>query len=223
MQITHEHARKLIQFRLDVGLRSAEREILSAHLQDCSECQAYAVELREVESVLRPMLKRKWSAEPIPLSITSLRGNHKKTQVRIFLTMRKLAVSLVLFALFFGIWKFTLPDPSAPSVMPLAVPSVPTPSAKTAQSTSTEFTAEGCETMLYTVQTNDTLSSVADRFSVSDELIMELNQLHTGAVHQSMELVIPICNFTPTGTVHPATFTTTYTPMFLPTTSTPGG
>ena len=80
MQITHEHARKLIQFRLDGGLRSAEHETLSAHLQDCSECQAYAAEINEVETVLRPMLKRKWSAQPIPLSITSLRGNSQKTQ-----------------------------------------------------------------------------------------------------------------------------------------------
>lgn len=220
MQITHEHARKLIQFRLDGGLRSAEHETLSAHLQDCSECQAYAAEINEVETVLRPMLKRKWSAQPIPLSITSLRGNSQKTQAHNLLTMRTAAISLVFFAFFFTVWQFMLPSPSAPSVMPLAVPSVPTPSA---QSTSTEFTAEACDMIPYTVQANDTLSSVADRFFVSEELLMEFNQLHTGAVHPSMELVIPICTFTPTGTIHPATFTTTYTPMFLPTTSTPGG
>jgi hypothetical protein len=223
MQITHEHARKLIQFRLDGGLQSAEKETLSAHLQGCSECQTYAVEIKEVETVLRPVLKRQWNAQPIPLSITSLRGNSQKTQAHTLLTMRTAAISLVFFAFFFSVWQFTLPSPSAPSVMPLAVPSVPTPSTQTARSTSTEFTVEACEMMLYTVQADDTLTSIADHFLVSEELLTELNQLGADAVHPSMELVIPICHFTPTGTIHPATFTTTYTPLFLPTTSTPGG
>jgi hypothetical protein len=221
MQITHEQARTLIQFSLDELLQSAEKAALSAHLHDCPECQAYANEMTEVEKLLLPAMKRQWNAQPVPLSITALTGSTQKISGRTLLTMRTAAITLVFFALFFSIWQFASSGPS--NYAPMVVPSMPTPSAQTAQSTSTEMTFGNCEMMLYTVQSNDTLASIANRFLVSEDEIIEANQLKTDTVPLSMELMIPICNFTPTGTIHPATFTTTYTPIIQPTTSTPGG
>ena len=223
MQITHEHARRLIQLRLDGGLQSTEKQLLSAHLHACSACEAYASGINEADALLRPLLKRHWSAQPVPLSIASLSGNSPRTQASTLLTIRMIAASLAFVALFVSVWQFKLPGPSTPSAIPLVLPFVPTPSAQTAQSTSTEFTFETCEMALYTVQTNDTLASIAERFLVLDEQLMELNRLNVDAVRPAMELVVPICNFAPTGTTHPATFTTTYTPILHSETPTPGG
>jgi hypothetical protein len=100
---------------------------------------------------------------------------------------------------------------------------MPTPSVQTTQSTTALAAFENCELVLYPVQEDDTLARIADQFSVSEEEIMAINSLQTKAIDPSMELAIPVCNFTPTGTVHPATFTTTYTPDLGPSTSTPDG
>jgi hypothetical protein len=66
------------------------------------------------------------------------------------------------------------------------------------------------------------MSLVATHFSVSEEEILAINGLKTNVVNTPMQLVIPLCDFTPTGTVRPATFTTTYTPVRHLKTSTPG-
>jgi len=75
--------------------------------------------------------------------------------------------------------------------------------------------------ILYSVGETDSIASIAAQFSLSAETIIELNHLQTEAVSPSLELLIPLCNFTPTSTFHAATFTTTYTPRFIGTASTP--
>jgi LysM repeat protein len=82
---------------------------------------------------------------------------------------------------------------------------------------------ESCEELEYEVQENDTLESIANHFSISKEEIMSINNMKTETVNAKMELMIPICNFTPTGTVNPTALTTTYTPSTSPVPSTPGG
>lgn len=224
MQITHEQARKLIQFSLDGVLQSAEKATLAAHLQDCIDCREYVSELREVETILIPTMKKQWNARPIPLSVPLLmQGRSSIVNSGKFLAIRSAAISLIFIAFFFSAWKFISSSPSVANTMPLVVPLVPTPSIQTAASMSTENTFENCEMMVYNVRANDTLAGIAHRFLVSEAEIMEINQLKTDAVSASMELMIPICNFTPTGTIHPATFTTTNTPIIRATTSTPEG
>ena len=224
MQITHDQARKLIQFSLDGILQAAEKATLSAHLQNCTDCRDYANELNEIETIVLPVMKKQWSARHIPLSIPLLaQSQSPRLNASNFLTIRSAAISLFLFALFFSAWQFVFSGPSMSGTVPLVIPSAPTPSSQTAQSTNTEITLDNCEMMVYRVQANDTLAVIANRFLVSEDEIMETNQLKTGAVSVSMELMIPLCNFTPTGTIHPATFTTTYTPIMHPTTSTPAG
>jgi hypothetical protein len=129
-------------------------------------------------------------------------------------------MGIVALALFFSVWQFFVSGPSVSGQIPLMAPPVPTPATI---STNTLETREQCEMGLYVVQPNDTLSGIAEKFSVSVAEIMKLNQLRTGTVQPAMKLVIPLCNFTPTGTVHPATFTTTYTPIIYSTTSAPDG
>ena len=177
--------------------------------------------MKDVEHILRPLLKRRWNREPIPLSITLLKERNRKAAISSLLTMRKARLSLVAVALFFGFWQFIGSGPSLLGQIPPLASPAPTPSTT---STNTMVTLEGCEMALYIAQANDTLPGIADRFSVSIEEIMEINQLKTEVLHPSMKLLIPVCSFTPARTVHPATFTTTYTPIIIkPTTSTPGG
>ena len=223
MQITHEHARKLIHLSLDRGLQSAEQRTLSTHLHTCSECEMYATGIHEVDALLRPVLKRRWHAQPVPLSITTLIGDKGRRQASPFLTIRSAVITLMFFAVFFSMWQFMSSDPSELSYTPIIVPSLPTPSAQAAQSTSTQATLETCGMMLYDVQGIDTLPAIAAHFRVSEGQLMELNHLTSKEVKPSMKLAIPVCSFAPTGTFYLATYTTTYTPKFLPTTSTPGG
>ena len=76
---------------------------------------------------------------------------------------------------------------------------------------------------LYTVVSGDTLAAIAARFSVSEADIRQANDLQAETVSVSQSLIIPICHFTPTGTAHPATLTTTDAPARRLITSTPGG
>jgi LysM repeat protein len=135
--------------------------------------------------------------------------------------MRTAAISLVAIALFFSAWQFMLSGSASSPQLPLQVPPIPTPSAQRAQSTSTKITFEHCEMIQYRVLESDSLASIAAQFSVSEGEIMEINHLANEAIVPSMELLIPVCNYTPTGTFHAATFTTTYTPRLISTTSTP--
>ena len=222
MHISHEQARKLIQFSLDGALQASEKATLTAHLQDCSDCKEYVKELSEVEAIVLPLMKKRWSARPAPLSMALL-TQKKSSPIHAskLLAIRSTVIGLVFVALFFSAWQFVASGPSSSSPMALVVPLVPTPSVQTAQSI--RITAENCEMMAYRVQENDTLAGLANRFLVAEDEIMEINHLKTDSVSIPMELMIPVCNFTPTGTIHPATFTTTDTPISRPTTSTPSG
>jgi LysM repeat protein len=223
MEITHEQARRLIQMKLDRALHKQEASTLSTHLRDCTDCQSYANQMDEVEGLLVPLMKQQWAVQPTPLSISALTRGSRETQARIVLTIRTAVVSFIFVAVFFGMWQFLLSRPSMSNQMPPAVPAMPTPASYTAQVTSTTNTRETCELTMYKVQDHDTLAGIAKRFSVAEAEILAVNNLGTDALRPTMELVIPVCNFTPTGTIYPATLTTTYTPILQPTTSTPGG
>lgn len=223
MSITHEQAQRLIQLNMDQTLSMEESTKLSAHLRTCRECTVYAGEVKEVANMLSRMMKRQWSAQPVPLSIRTLVEKRKKLSSSTLLTMRTAAVSLVVMALFFSAWQFVLSNQMPSSRPSAALPPVPTPSSSTVQTVIAQLTREGCAILTYTVQREDTLSSIAEQFSVSEHTLAEFNQLEAQAIHAAMELQIPVCHFTPTGTFHVATFTTTLTPALNFKTSTPGG
>ncbi len=221
MQITHAKAHKLIQFALDDALNFQERTTLSAHLEDCIECRAYADKIKEVESILLQVMKKQWNLRPIPLPIGTIRAKrNSKIQASIILATRTAAIGVVLLAFIFSIWQFTGSGGSTASSLSVSVPPVPTPST---QSTSTKTMFQNCAGMLYTIQENDTLESIAYRFSTSKEDLIAANNMKTETVNAGMEIIVPICKFTPTGNIHPTTLTTTYTPSISPITFTPDG
>jgi LysM repeat protein len=221
MQITHEEARKLIQFNADNALKSQEKVNLSAHIEECIECRTYVDEIKEVESILLPVMTRQWNIQPIPLSIGTIYAKRNATiRTSMILATRTAAIGVVLLAFMFSVWQFSVSDGGGSSRLPVSVPPVPTPST---QSTSTRITFKSCDGMLYTVQEKDTLESIAHQFTTSAEELMTANNMKTKIVNTDMKLIVPICNFTPTGTIHPATLTTTYTPSMNPTTFTPDG
>ncbi|HET9910563.1 MAG TPA: LysM peptidoglycan-binding domain-containing protein [Anaerolineales bacterium] len=221
MQITHEEARKLIQFDADDALNSQEKVNLYAHIEGCIECRAYANDIKEVESILLPVMRRQWNIRPIPLSMGTVYAKRNDTiRMSMILATRTIAIGTVLLAFIFSVWQFTVSGAGESSPVPMSVPPIPTPST---QSTSTKITVQDCTGVLYTIQENDTLESIAYQFSTSREDLMAANHLNTETVSIGMELIVPICNLTPTGTIRPATLTTTYTPSISPTTFTPDG
>jgi LysM repeat protein len=101
----------------------------------------------------------------------------------------------------------TLPTPSEFAAL-LAVS--PTPSAQT---TLTDSTSQVCETVIYVVQENDTLASIAFRHGVTEESIREYNHMTSNLVFTNTELVIPLCNSTPSHTATLPDNTTTTPPI----------
>lgn len=223
MQITHEEARMLIQRHADGALDMHKKIILSAHLEDCGECRNYAEEIKEMERILVPMMSRLWALQPVPLSVRAIqRKRIFKVPVGIgaILATRKTAIGVVLLALLFSAWQFAWSGGQASSKLPVSSLPVPTPSVYT---TSTKVTPSNCAEILYIVQENDTLEGIARQYSISQEEIMLMNNLQTQTISVDMKLMIPICDFTPTGTVNPTLFSTTYTPSISPVASTPTG
>jgi LysM domain len=221
MQITHAEARKLIQFSIEQTLSPQEIKTLRVHLEDCVECRVFAEELKEVESILVPLMKRQWSLQPAPLSIPArVQRKSINWQTNIMLATRTAMISIVFAAFVFSAWQFTRSVSRTSTPVPISILPIPTPSG---QSTSTKVSFQNCAEKKYQVQENDTLESIASQFSVSKDKIMAVNNMHVEMVYTKMELWIPICHSTPTGTVHPSTLTITFTPLIGPTTSTPGG
>jgi hypothetical protein len=221
MQLTHEEAHRLIQFNLDDALDLQGKTMLSAHLKDCIECRIYAEEIREVGSILVPVMKRHWNLQPIPFSISALNvKRNPKIQTSTMLATRTAVIGVVVLMFIFSVWQFAISGRGSSAPLPVRVLPVPTPST---QSTSTKIMFQNCDGIRYTVQENDTIESIAYQFLTSKEDLMAANNIRTETVSTGMELIVPICNFTPTGTIHPTLLATTYTPPMRPTTFTPDG
>ena len=217
MAITHEEARKLIQFKADEALKEFDRNLLENHLRSCGECQVYETKVLEMESTLRPLLQRKWNQSPLPYSRpTVVLGDSKRYMQSIFFATRILAMGLICIAFLFNIWQFNRSEGQGPIQPSANIPLIPTPSL---QSTQTKITDQKCKPIEYVVQQGDTLMSIAVHFSVSTEEIRYANQLKNDSLKQSMSLSIPACSPTPSGT--PKIVNTTYTPLLGSNTLTP--
>ncbi len=221
MQITHQEARKLIQFRLDQMLKPQEENTLQSHLEHCLECRTFFNDIKEVENLLLPVMRQQWDRQPTPLSLAAVINKSKSPlQASIILATRTAMISVIFAAFVFSAWQFTVSNHRSSTPMPASVLPIPTPSG---QSTSTRISFQNCEETSYQVRENDTLESVAIQFSISKNELMAVNHLRSEALSPKMELLIPICSSTPTGTIHPSTLTTTFTPVLGPTTLTPDG
>lgn len=222
MVITHKEARRLIHFASDGTLKVDQQEILESHLASCAECRNYADSIRKMESSLHVLLRRQWTQPPIPLSIeTLLSGQNSKWPNSSILLATRIATVAVMFVVFvFSAWQFAFSKTSVDGSVPASVPSIPIPSTST-QLVSTRTQTQTCEDARYVVQADDTLASIAFRFSTSQKEVMIANNMKSENVVTGKILIIPVCNVTPTGTAN--TLTTTFTPILRTTTSTPGG
>jgi hypothetical protein len=220
MQITHEEAHKLIQFHVDGALIAQQKHLLTSHLDVCVECRKYADSIENVDLILRPLLHRQWDREPLPLSIGVLRAQDKSVSERMVVATRIAALAVVFLGFFFGAWNFSISTRRTPTPFFPNIPVIPTPFTSTV-TVDTESTLENCAMTSYVVEKNDTLASIAFRFSVSIDDIMQVNAIRNQTVNTGEHLSIPVCNPTPT---NPATaHTTTFTPARYSTTITPDG
>ena len=223
MQITHEEARAWVHLSLDGSLHPTQKQQLDMHLAACAECRRYADSIATMESMLRPLLKRQWNQQPLPLPIGSLipRNNGKNVDSMLLAT-RIVAVGVMFITFMFSAWHFSLSGSPVPGPAQAYVPSMPIPSTSTQwQSTDTGRSESECVYMSYIVGKNDTLAGIANQFSVSMDQIIQSNALINNTMVTGQEIVIPICRSTPTTTVDAQT--STLTPVMGRSTSTPGG
>jgi LysM repeat protein len=75
----------------------------------------------------------------------------------------------------------------------------PTPSPEpTATLPPEEATRAACETIIYTVEANDTLGGIADNYNVNFNAIMDFNGMTSETVFLGQVLIIPLCERNPT-------------------------
>jgi predicted anti-sigma-YlaC factor YlaD len=221
MDMTHQEAQRLIQNDSDRALAAAQRKMLESHLATCNECREYAHSVRKMESILRPLLQRQWNEDPIPLSIGLLTSkSNQKAPYGALLATRIAAVSVMFIVFMVSTWQFMISRPRIDSPILASVPAIPVPSTST-RMTSTQAGLNNCHEISYRAHQDDTLASIALQFSITEEEIMASNHLGSETLVAGMELMILICETTPTSTTN--TLTTTFTPVLSPITSTPGG
>jgi hypothetical protein len=217
MAITHEEAHRLIQFKADAALKESDENLLEAHLSSCIDCKRYETNINELESILQPLMQRKWNQYPLPHSTgKAASGGLNKLQANIFFATRIAAMGIICIAFLFNIWQYTQSGGKGATLPPADIPLIPTPSL---QSTQTMMTNQKCEPIRYRVQSNDTLESIANQFSIPVEEIKNANNLMTENLNISMSLSIPVCNPTPAGT--PNIIRTKFTPLLGSNTLTP--
>jgi hypothetical protein len=221
MQITHEEAHRLIQFDADGELKPQQRNLLASHFQECATCQQYADSIVTMESILRPMLQRNWDQEHRPLPLTTLMAKEKsRGSDRLLMATRIAAMAVAFLAFFASAWNLTLSSRRTPTPFLQSVPVIPTPFTST-MTAGTQTGFENCTVTSYTVQENDTLASIADRFAIPAEHIRQMNPIRSETLTSGQLLSIPLCNLTPANPT--ASHTTTFTPVLYSSTTTPGG
>lgn len=216
--ITHQKARSLLQAAADNLLKSEDKSALDIHLATCKPCQEYASNLTVLENNLREAFHLKWDNQhPADVSLqaiikptlgkllwsNSLGQTGMMGKATIVVT---LLLGYLVIANLFGNQSVITGEKTA-TLLPTPNESKsiysfsPTPSAPV---TLTNLTTQVCNTYPYTVQENDTLTSIAFQHGTTQAAILKYNHLSSNTVFTGMELVIPLCNNTPS---HTATIT----------------
>lgn len=218
MSISHEEAQRLIQFKADDVLDLTNETQLRAHLNGCEACRAYSNELKSTVAVLQKTMQKRWSTTTPPLQVDGLYGKvFFRMSLGGFLTTRTALAGIALLFFAFISWQSISSNHASRQYSPNMLPLIPTPSMN---KTATTISMKYCQNIEYSVQEEDSLESIARRFSVSEESILIANNLTSPSLRLIQKLVIPICETTPTSTTNPPTFT--ITPIFEPVTTTPG-
>lgn len=218
MSITHAEALRLIQLQADHTLQADKQNILKEHLAVCATCQAYAQKVNQTENILKRIMHQQWDLRPTPLSVTALIGKtyHSKNSSTLLLTRKALiGVTFVVFMMM-G-WKITATNPASSNATQFEVLPNPTPVTQTSEPATS---AKSCIQIQYQVQDGDTLESIASHFATAKDDIVKLNYLTAETLKANTELLVPVCDTTPTSTLNPPTFT--ITPFLETITTTPG-
>jgi len=218
MSISHKEAQQLIQFRADEMLDLANEVELRSHLKECEDCRAYSDELKNTVAILKKTMQKRWNTTTLPLQVDRLYGKvYSRMSLSNFLTTRTALAGIAILLFSFISWQSISSNHASRQYSPNMLPLIPTPSM---DQTATTISVKDCQNIEYSVQEEDSLESIARQFSVSVESIMIANNLVSPSLKSIQELVIPICETTPTSTTNPPTFT--ITPIFEPVTTTPG-
>ena len=206
-ELTHKKARRLAQSAIDHALRKDEKVVLESHLEKCIECRSYQTSLLNIETKLRNILHKQWDSQQPTLDTNTIKEQvstkfvwktlfsptHAFGKVAIVST---LLLSYLLITTLAGNHASTQ-NPNTPSILP--TPNVssfapfnsPTPSPAP---TITKHISDDCNHLIYIVTTADTIESLALRFEVSKEFIIEQNNLEIDKLIPGKELSIIICN-----------------------------
>lgn len=193
--------------------------MLAEHLASCAACQQYADSLSKMESVLRPLLQRQWTQQPVPFPMGAIISRESVKNSNLMILTTRIAAIGVMFMIFvFSAWQLTISRTSSASPIQANVPLIPIPSTST-QLVATNTENGACEETVYVVQENDTLASIAARFGITKAELAMANHMTTEIVRMGTKLIVPLCQ--PTQTIN--TLTKTFTPVLNTITSTPGG
>jgi spore germination protein YaaH len=124
-------------------------------------------------------------------------------------------MGIICIAFLFNIWQFTRSSGTGSSQPSTNAFPAPTPSI---QFTGTTVSSQKCDQILYPVQEDDTLESIAHQFSITKAELLAANNISLESLRPAIRLRIPICGTTPVGKT---TVTTTLTPLLGSTPSTP--
>jgi predicted anti-sigma-YlaC factor YlaD len=209
--ISHEQARSFLQAEADQLLDSERRALLESHLASCEDCRIYARELDNLENALRSAMQARWNASRIRLPMDGILGRRTASErltlqrVLRFSGASLLAIAVIAFAVFLGFGNFSPDRDASTPQATVSMAAIPTPSI---QRTASRVAATDCDPLVYKVQAGDTLESIARKFSVAKERIMEVNNLKSEELSGLSQLLIPQCGPIPS---HTPTTTLTYT------------
>lgn len=144
-----------------------------------------------------------WAKRPAPPTLGNLRAYNRPRRVPMQVVAMRLSAFVAAVAVIaFGIWQISLTNNfrsfeySSPEIPPYPTASM--------QITSTHTDSKLCGDTIYQIQPDDTLARIALQFSVSEEAIKLANDMSSEDVITGIEIVIPQCTSTPTGTVSPS-------------------
>jgi hypothetical protein len=224
-EITHQEAKSLLQESIDQILETDDLSTLEAHLENCVECCNYANNLNDLESGLRRILHAQLDDQRPNLNMQAIITptmnftwtsffNPAYVQGKATISITLLLGYLIIVN-FFG-RQFPIAVTRTPTMIPtpytstLAINISPTPPI---QSSLLSMATQGCDTIIYVIQENDTLDKIARHFGVSKNIISTYNNLITDDLYTGGELSIPVCGQTQLQISHTPMNTTTITPL----------
>jgi len=225
-KISHKKARGFLHAAADSILSADNQVLLDAHLAVCQECLEFANTLNNLESMLHRTSHERWDNQAPRLNMGAVTSPPWiKTMGNNFLgltqDMGKFTIIFVLALGYFlianlGNNQLPISGTKAPTTLPTpnellfsAAPS-PTPSSPP---TLIGLTSQGCENIIYVIQVDDTLEGIALQFGISEEIIVEHNNLKREGLSPGMELLFPVCNQTPSRSPSTPSNTMTITPL----------